>query len=420
MGRFVDAFKAAFSTSPRIPEGTQIEPYREPRTVRFSAYTPVDVTIQAIMQGLGRVGRAEALGVPAVLRGRNLICSVGTLPLEAVDAENRIQDHPLLRQIDNNVPNVVTLAMTIEDLLFESVSWWRITAFGWDGYPVSAVRYAPDQVSMTPPTNYRHGLLPSGLPTEPSQDNAVIRGPYVWMGGEPVPFDQVIRFDCPNPPFLVAGQRAIKRAIALDKAADLYAGSPKMRGYFTPKENQDPGTDEDIIEMLDDFATARRDRLDGYVPAAVEYNTIQDPTPAEMQLVQMQQRADLAIANALGIDPEDLGINTTSRTYQNAVDRRKDRVNDVYAPYMKAITDRLGMPDVTKRGVTVRFNQNDYLKADPKTRAEVQQIYVDMGVKDTGDIQQEEGIPEKAIQAPKPMRSAVPPTQISAIPQGAQ
>jgi hypothetical protein len=147
---------------------------------------------------------------------------------------------------------------------------------------------------------------------------------------------------------------------------------------------------------------------------------VQDPTPAEIQIIAQQNRADLALANALGIDPEDLGISTTSRTYQNAVDRRKDRINDVLSPYMKAITDRLTMPDVLPGDLSARFWLDDYLKADPKTRAEVQQIYKDMEVIDAQDVQRAEGIPPKQIEAPEPARPTVPNTQISAIPAGAR
>lgn len=414
MAGFLSRFFFGDSASPRIPEGTQIVPHEEPRTVYFSGYNGFRITDQLLNhldRRLGPIGRDEALGVPAVLRGRNLICSVSTLPLEAVDADNRIQDHPLLRQIDPNVENVTTLAMTIEDLLFDAVAWWRVTARSSDDYPTSAVRYDPQTVSLVPPKDYHLGYLPSDLPTVG----------VIWMEGHPVPFRDVIRFSCPNRGLLTVGERAIRRAILLDQAADLYASNPEMRGFFTPTDSQaDPGSDEEIREDLDNFARARRDRLYGYVPAALAYNQVQNISPAELQLAEMQRRADLALANAIGIDPEDLGINTTSRTYQNDTNRRKDRINDIYSSYMKTITDRLSMTSVTKRGVAVRFNQNDYLRSDPETRAKVQQIYVDMGVKDTADIQREEGIPLKEIEAPPAMRTPVPPTQISAIPDGAR
>lgn len=389
--------------------------FDEPQVVHFGAgYSGFRVTDQLLLTRAMRgmvIDRAAALSVPAVQRGRNMICSISTLPLQLVDMENRVQDHPLFRQFDQNTPNVVLLAQVAEDLLFEAKAWWRVTARTADRYPSKVVRYDPDTVSLDPPADYEKGYLPSGLPTEG----------VVWMGGVPVPYADVIRFDSPNPAFLTAAERAIRRAIALDEAADLYATNRRMRGFFTPADPAaDPGDDDEITDALDAFAIARKERLDGYVPAALKYNPIQDPTPAEIQILAQQQRADLALANALGIDPEDLGISTTSRTYQNAVDRRRDRINDVLAPYMSAITDRLSMPDVTKRGCRARFWLDDYMKADPKTRAEVQQVYSDMGVTDAVEIRQAEGLPPRAIAAPQQPRPAVPPTQISAIPAGAR
>lgn len=379
----------------------------------FSGYAGYRITEQLLAARAARsikVDRASALSIPAVLRGRNMICSISTLPLQSIDANNNVQDHPLFRQTDLNTANVVMLAMTIEDLLFDAVAWWRVTSFDDNGYPASAARYDPCMVSLEPPAEYQRGYLPSGLPTEG----------VVYMEGEPVPFAEVIRFDSPNPAFLVAGERAIRRALLLDDAADLYASNRQMRGFFTPKDNIDPGSEEDIAEMLDGFAQARERRLDAYIPAALDYNAVANPTPAELQIIAQQQRADLALANALGIDPEDLGISTTSRTYQNAVDRRRDRINDVLSPYMKAVTDRLSMPDVTLPDTTARFLLDDYLKADPKSRAEIQQLYKDMEVIDAQDIQRAEGLPPKEIEAPMPPMPAVPNTQISAIPAGAR
>jgi portal protein len=384
--------------------------FTEPERLQFSGpIMPVDQLLLYAESRVGNIDRARALQVPAVLRGRNMICSVGTLPLELIDDENRVQDHPLFAQIDHNVANPIMMAMTLEDLLFDAIAWWRIVEFDALGYPAKAVRYAPQLVTLQPPEDYQRGSLPSG---------SVPVG-TVWMDGQPVPPYEVIRFDSPNPPLLVAGERAIRRAIVLDEAADLYAKSPKMRGFFTPRDpNADPGDSGKIVAALDAFATARRERLDGYVPSSLVYNPVQDPTPAELQLLQMAQRADLQIANAIGLDPEELGINTTSRTYQNDVDRRKDKINDVLSPYMVAITARLSMPDVTLPGRVARFKLDDYLKADPFTRAQVQQIYLANGVIDTAEVRQDEGRTPRAL--PRLPRPAVPQSQISAIPAGAR
>lgn len=381
-------------------------------SARFDATYPVDqlsfLKVLGITDsqgrrigGRGRIDRATALTVPAVLRGRNLICSISTLPLELVDQQNRVQDVALFEQIDPNIANEVMLATTIEDLLFEAVAWWKVISFDSFGMPAKAVRYSPQTVSLQPPPGWQRAFLPSELPTEG----------VVWMEGKPVPFRNVIRFDSPNPALLEAGERAIRRALDLDESADLYATNRRMRGYFTPSDpTVDPAAGADgqqkIIDALDDFARARKERLDGYVPAALAYHPIQDPTPAEIQILAQQQRADLAIANALGIDPEDLGISTTSRTYQNGIDRRQDRINDVLAPYMAAITGRLSMPDVTRQGQRACFRLSGYLKADPLTRAQVQQIHSTLGATDAAEIREEEELPPRAIEAPS--RPAAP------------
>jgi hypothetical protein len=254
--------------------------------VRFSAGPmPVDQLVAHMYAKRlgGLVSREQALSLPVVLRGRNLICDVATLPLVNLDEQNRLVPRPLFEQIDPNVPNVVTLSMTIEDLLFESIAWWRIVGYDDEGMPSRCVRYSPDQVSFRPPIGFRSAFLPSGEPTEIGADGA--RGePRVTMGGESVPASQVIRFDSPNRPLLEAGRRAIARALALDEAADLYASNPQARGYFTPKDGVDPGDPQKIIDALDEWAVARRDRVDGYVPAALEYQVIQNPTPTELQI----------------------------------------------------------------------------------------------------------------------------------------
>jgi len=364
--------KAWFSGAPAADEPPSTHQPRQMFAAESHPVLPVDQLLLYAASRNGRIDRARALTVPAVLRGRNLICSISTLPLQQVGPDNTVTRNPLLEQLDANVPNTVTMAQTVEDLLFEGVAWWRVVAVDAIGRPTFVRRYDPGTVSMNAPSDYTEGYLPSDLPSRPY-------GNVIWMAGEPVPFRRVIRFDSPNPGFLVAAGPTISRALTLDFAADMYATQRRMRGFFTPKEGADPADDDAISDMLNDWATAREERLDGYVPHALDYNQVQDPTPAELQIIMQQQRVDLQLANAMGIDPEDLGINTTSRTYQNAVDRRKDRINDVLSPYMQAITDRLTMPDVTPRGQRVRFFLDEYLRADPKTRAEVDQAYVAMG-----------------------------------------
>lgn len=384
--------------------------------VRFDAETaprPIAEVLLAMTSAglLPRAGRAEALSVAPVLRARNLICSTATLPLIQYDSGWNRENLPLLQQIDPDVANVVTLAQTTEDLLFEGISWWEIIAWDSADYPVYATHLDYSSVSLQPPGGRTPAYLPGGY--DP-------RGAVIYFDGRPIPASRVIRFDSPNPGLLKAAGRAIRRAILLDTTSALYADNPRPLDYFAPTEGADPADDTTIQDLLDKWALWRKTRVTGYVPAGLEYKPVDVPTPADLQLVEVLKQAHLAIANATGLDPEDLGISTTSRTYQNATDRRQDRINDTFSPYMAAITQRLSMPDVTKRGRVVQHDLDDYLRADPLTRAQVYQLAKETGWLTPDEIRAEERRPELTISQrlelapPAPAEPAQQPTPLNA------
>jgi phage head maturation protease len=358
-----------------------------PVAATFSESTPKPITVMfaEMASATGSVSRTEALSVPAVLKGRNMITSIASLPLTQLGPDNEAVRNPLLEQIAPDVANVVTLAQTVADLLFDAVAWWRITAVGFDGYPLNAERVAPENVSPTPPGGRAASPLPSG------QDPRRAEG--VWIDGEFVPWSRVIRFDSPNPGVLAACSRAIRRAVRFDQAAERYARNPRPLDYFTPAAGAAEAEDEDIEKILSAWHASRQRESTAYVPEALDYNTVNTPSAADMQLVQLQKQVGLDLANALGVDPEDLGVSTTSRTYANVIDRRRDRINDVLAPYMRAITDRLSMPDVTKRGYRVLFDLTDYMKSNPTERWATYTAGKNLGVYTVNDIRRMEGLP---------------------------
>lgn len=358
------------------------------RKAQFSAITPrpMGAVIQDLIRHGGDIDVEEALSVPAVKRGRDIICGLSGLPLETVDSSLNVVSGTLLDQIDPNVPDVVTISQTLQDLLFHAVSWWLITEFDADGWPLHARHLDFKQVTVTP----RLGTIPAPLPSGLDPRGEIL------VDGQPISIELLIKFDSVNTPLLRDGARSLKLAVILDRLAQDYAENPRPAAFLAPADPKegDPFKDNsEAQEALDDLKLAAQRGDTIYIPAAVLYNVVQQPTPVETQLVQRQQRAALDIANTIGLDPEDLGVSTTSRTYQNAVDRRQDRINDVLRAYASAITSRLSMPDVTRPGQKVRFDWDDYLRADPKTRAEVQQIYQAMGVVTVDEIRAEEGRP---------------------------
>lgn len=331
-----------------------------------------------------RIARSEALQVPAVLRSRNLICMPSRLPIHTRNQDRQIAEPTsLLTQIDPDVPNVVTFAQTYEDLLFEGVAWWKVLSVGWHGYPTEATHVHPSRVFVSGPV----------VPVVNGNGYVASGSGRVFIDGIPVPDEQVIRFDSPNPPLLVHAARAIRTCLQLDSTASQYAADPMPLGYFTPRENTRPREDADIIEeLLTKWEQARGRRVWGYVGSAWDAKTLQF-NAEQIQLADQRQHAVLEIARAAGIDPEDLGVSTTSRTYQNSEQRRQDLIDFTLAPYVAAVEQRLSMGDVTPRGYTVKVNFDGFLRADTKSRMDAYKIGLEVGAYTTPEIRELEDRP---------------------------
>jgi len=350
-----------------------------------------------------RISRAEALQVPAVLRSRNLIAgTLASLPVHIRDKERRIASPTtLLEQIDPDVPNVVTFSQTYEDLLFEGISWWRVTDRGFHGYPTYAEHLSKDRVYI------------SGLDT-PTLNGHRAYGPVqVYIDGYPAADDDVIRFDSPNPALLTVAARAIRTCLNLDTTASMYATEPIPLGYFTPRDGINIREDEDAVqEALDKWDAARRARVWGYVGSALRLEALQF-NAEQIQLADQRQHAVLEIARAAGVDPEDLGVSTTSRTYQNSEQRRRDLLDFTLTAYMSAVEQRLSMRDVLPRGYEAKVNLDAFLRADTKGRMESYAIGKPVGAYTEEEIRELEGRPSLT----PAQRAAMKPVAIPTIPQ---
>lgn len=325
---------------------------------------------------VGRVSRREAVQVPAVKRSRDLVAgSLGTLPLITVKPDLTIDRTSWLTQPERDVPRSVTMTRTVEDLLYEGIAWWKVTAFDYRGYPAEVIRLDPRSVDVLKDGRV-HVTLDGhrGLADQWPKD------------------DELIRFDSPNDALLVAGARAIRQCLLLDAAAQRYAEGAPPLDYFTPAEGVDPGSVEEIREILDDWQTARNTRATGYVPAALKYN-LGGWNPEQLELAQQRQHAVLEIARVAGVDPEELGVSTTSRTYANQFDRRKAFLDFTLGAYRAAIEDRLSMGDVTPRGTVTRFDLDSFLRSDAKTRYEAAKLGIEVGAITPEEVREGEGKP---------------------------
>lgn len=376
-----------------------------PAMMTFSATSgPIDALVSGMLGAWGNtgwIGRDDALSVAAIKRGRDQICSIATLPLANFRGIDQVPS-TFLTTLDPDVPRVVMLAQTVEDLLCDGVSWWRKLGLDYRGYPIAARRLEPSSVSLDPPPGITPAPLPSGL--DP-------RDALVWVDGIPTRASELIRFDSPNGPLLRHGARTIRRAIVLDMLAGMYARNPRPLDYFTDGDDMSVRayTPAEIDVFLAEWRHNRSRSGTAYIPKALMRADVNAPSPAELQLVELQKQVTLELANLLGIDPEEVGVSTTSRTYFNAIDRRTGKINETFAPYMSAITDRLSMGDVTPLGQAAKWDLTDYLKPDPATQVVYWKGLFDMGAIDSADVRGFAGIP-----GPPPAAAPAP-----ALPAGA-
>lgn len=353
-----------------------------------------------------RINRRDALKAMAVLRARNLIAGVpATLPIELRDAQRNFDDRNWLGvQPNPRLETTVVYAFTFEDLLFESTSYWRIRRRASDGFPVEAEHLDHRAVSQ-------HQIL--GMPSQViSEDHQFAPGDPIYVDGIPMGDEEVIRFTSPNPPLLVHAAKAIRQVLLLDKIAADYALDPLPYGYFKDATDEEPMEDEEINEVIGKWEHARRQHRWGYIESGLELNSLEWPNPQQLQLVQARNHAVLEIARGAGLDPEDVGVNIegTSRTYQNAEQRRLDLIDFVLMPYISSVQDRLSMNDITPRGLFAQFQIAAFTRADFKARMEGYKLAIEAGVMMRNEVRRLEGWPDLTdAEIDKTLKSGQPP-----------
>lgn len=301
-----------------------------------------------------KVSRRAAVQVPAVKRGRDLIAgTLGTIPMDLYtptgDPAPFTSD--LLRQPERGIVRSVTIAKTIEDLIYDGVAWWLVIEYDWRGYPNKVVRLEAGADVAQQAQAYRTKAGNGGTATRYDDD-----------------FD-LIRFDSPNDPLLVAGARAIRTHIALDRAVNVYASGNQPLDYFTSADGADP-EQEELDAALEAWEEARRLHATGYVPGALKYETA-GWNPEQLQLAAQRDHAAKEIATLMGIQAERVNVSTTSRTYANMAQDQQAFITGTLNPYALAISERLSMGDVTPRGFECRWRWAEFLRTDDQTRVQV-------------------------------------------------
>ena len=339
---------------------TKIEAQAAPQlmTDSFNYYIPGFLT---------PVNRDEAMSVPSVARCRNLIaCTIGGLPLELYKKSTGEElGKPLwLEQPSNAQPRSVTIAWTVDSLLFYGVAYWRVTEVYFDdGRPARFEWVAPGRVSYTTDsnTNFITQYTVDGTPA-----------PMSGLGS-------LVTFQAQDEGILQRGARTLRSAIDLEKAMRVATSTPMPSGVI-----KNTGADlapAEVQGILSAWKAAREQRSTAYLTSTLEYQ----PTsfsPRDMMFVDAIQNTATQIARMMNVPAYYISADmNNSMTYANVQDERKQFVALSLAPYINAIQDRLSMDDITARGNIVKFDVDSaFLRVDPMERLNVIEKMLSLGL----------------------------------------
>lgn len=320
-------------------------------------------------EGAGPVSREQALSVPAMHRGANLIAgTIGSMQLRCyrgLDPQDTTPAGQFLSQPEADRPRSHTIGETVTDLVFDGIAAWWITARYADGTPRTARRMAPGEFSVQSDWSVRYA-------------------------GERIPYRDVIVFYGPDSTttatgtiakgLLTTAARTIRTAIRLEEAAARYAWNEIPYGSITQDDGAEELEEAEIEELLSEWETARRRRATAYLPAGLKYNPVTGPNPEQLQLTEARTFIASEIARHLNLPPRYVGASSgDTMTYNSQGADRRDLAELGLRTWFAAIEERLSMDPnrtdprvatVTPTGLTARFDRLEFEASDPEKRVD--------------------------------------------------
>jgi phage portal protein BeeE len=346
-----DIFASRSVQTVSVPAGADVAASLAPVT-SLDSLTP-------FFGGVNTATREEAMSVPTVARGRNIICSsIASIGLEVVDRSTGLDVEDgtprVIRTPDPRVPGSATYVWTCEDLLFYGYAYWQITELFADTFRVRSVqRVSPARVTIQ--TN--------SLATEIE---------YYMVDGSPVPnsgIGSLVVFNGNDEGLLNRAGKTIRTGAELERAAAMYAREPvpsmvlKSNGTALPADR--------ITKLLDSWGTARRNRSTAFLNADVTMEAV-GFDPEKLQLNQARSYVSTELARALGIPAYYVDAETgSSMTYSNATNQRQSLLDFSLIPLMTSISERLSMPDFVPQSQRVVYDLSDYLRGSDLERANI-------------------------------------------------
>jgi HK97 family phage portal protein len=326
--------------------------------------------------GIG-IDRNFALQVSSVARCRNLVAGVISsidLSLYKKSTGEKLGTPVWLEQPDQRQPRSVTIAATVDSLMFYAVAYWRVTSlYADDGRPSGFEWVANNRVTYT--TN-KYGT---------EVQDYFVDGQLVPMAG----IGSLVTFQSLLPGVLQSASTTIRAAWDVQKAAAISAATPMATTVI--RNNGADLPESQIQGILAGWNSARRNRSTAYLTSTLTAENI-GFSPKDMGYVDFSQYLATEISRAMNVPSYLISADmNNSMTYQNILDGRKEFVAYSLQPYISAIEDRLSMNDITNSSNQVRFAVDDtFLRVDAKDRLDIIEKMLNLDLIDVDQARQME------------------------------
>jgi len=313
------------------------------------------------------VGRNEAISVPALQRCRNLLAgTIGAIPLELYkkSTNEELGSPAWLEQPSYSQPRSVTIAWTVDSLLFYGQAYWKVVEiYSEDGRPSRFEWIANQRVTAT---------LDS---TNTFVKSYAVDGTTLPMDG----LGSLVTFQSLGDGILNTGVQTIRAAIDVQKSAAIAAATPMSTGFI-----QNSGADlppAEVQGLLAAWKRARQSNSTAYLTSTLDYKTV-GFSPKDMMYNEAIQNLSTEIARAMNVPAYYLSADqNTTMTYANVQDERKQFFALSIEPYVQAVQARLSMDDISTAGHEVRFAVFDtFLKNDPLVELQVLEKLLTLGM----------------------------------------
>lgn len=295
-------------------------------------------------------GRAEAMQVPAVARGRALIAGLlGRHPLACYDAAAVIQpdDAPWLTATSTNQSPRTRNLWTFDDLIFGGLSLWAVSRGAGDQI-TDAIRVNPGLWSVDPASN------------------------RVQINGADVSAEQVILIEGPQEGLVTLAEHTIRAARAMERAWSQRVEQPVPLLELHSTDQMMDLDEHERDTLIADWEKARQNgNGTAYTPASIELR-VHGTAEADLY-VAGRNALRLDIANYLSLPSALLegSMSTASLTYSTQAGQRNDLVDLSLGYWATALEARLSQDDVVAAGLNVAINLSQLAETTQPTRSPV-------------------------------------------------